>query len=105
LAQDVASFSDICNNGFMDKRETKLTTCLVDFELYIKALPELKRRKMTFSQFVNESLAEFVRLSNKQNKRIRDERNTTSEQQEAGGEEASSRGEGNKESQEGGEGS
>ena len=89
----------------MDKRETKLTTCLVDFELYIKALPELKRRKMTFSQFVNESLAEFVRLSNKQNKRIRDERNTTSEQQEADSQEAPSGSEGNKETEEGGEGS
>ena len=89
----------------MDKRETKLTSCLIDFELYIKALPELKRRKMTFSQFVNESLAEFVRLSNKQNKRIRDERNTTSEQQEADSQKAPSRGEGDQEAEEGGESS
>jgi len=91
----------------MDKRETKLTTCLVDFDLYIKALPELKRRKLTFSQFVNESLADFIRLSKKQNERIANERerNTTSSQQEADSQEALSGSESNQESQEGGESS
>jgi hypothetical protein len=89
----------------MDKRETKLTTCLVDFELYIKALPELKRRKLTFSQFVNDSLADFIKRTKKQNERIADERNSTSSQPTADSQEALSGSESNQEAEEGGESS
>jgi len=89
----------------MERNQKKNTNVNIDFELWVKALPELKRRKLSLSAFVEMALDDFIKRSKKQNERIADERNSTSSQQEADSQEALSGSEGNKETQEGGESS
>jgi hypothetical protein len=44
----------------------KTTNVTIDFENWLTALVELKRRKMTFSEFVDKSLSDFVDKVEKQ---------------------------------------
>lgn len=89
----------------MERHYKKNTNVNIDFELWVKALPELKRRKLSLSAFVEMALDDFIKRSSKQNERIADERNSTSSQQEADSQEALSGSESYQEAEEGGESS
>jgi hypothetical protein len=43
------------------KKVVKNTNVNVDFEMWLEALPELKRRGMSFSELVNEALRSFLK--------------------------------------------
>jgi len=89
----------------MERHYKKNTNVNIDFELWVKALPELKRRKLSLSAFVEMALDDFIKRSSKQNERIADVRNSTSSQQEADSQEALSGSESYQEAEEGGESS
>ena len=104
-AKFLAVIVDICDTSFMERHQKKNTNVNIDFELWVKALPELKRRKLSLSAFVEMALDDFIKRSTKQNERIADERNSTSQQPEADSQEALSRSESNQEAEKGGQSS
>jgi len=48
----------------------KNTNINIDFELWLSVLPELKKRKVSFSEMVEEAMKDFLTRANKQNERI-----------------------------------
>jgi hypothetical protein len=61
-------------------KAVKNTNVNVEFELWLEALPELKRRGMTFSELCNDALRSFIKKTKGEYER---ESNTASKQSES----------------------
>ena len=84
----------------------KNTNINIDFELWLSVLPELKKRKVSFSEMVEEAMKDFLTKANKQNERIGYGKGCgTPDGKEAGGGENNEGSESNQESETGGESS
>jgi hypothetical protein len=57
------------------KTKVKNTNINVNFDLWLEALPELKKRKLSFSEFVNLMLADFLKKTKKQNNEQKEKQN------------------------------
>ena len=84
----------------------KNTNINIDFELWLSVLPELKKRKISFSEMIEEAMKDFLTKAKKQNERMGyDEGYTAPDGKKAGGGENNEGSESNQESETGGESS